>query len=286
MNTRIAVVMPVFNGQAEFDKTLATLARSTIRCHIIVVDDGSDPPLVAGGSGLTLIRLDQNQGIVAALNTGMQLALERGYEYIARMDAGDLAHPERFERQFAYLEENPKCMLVSCDVDVIGANGEYDFTIKPPRHAAALATALKERVWLLHSTVMFRASVFRETGLYTNEFDAAEDYDLFMRIASRFPIGVVPETLVICPRTPQGISTVKARVQLTSRLRIQMRHFDPRSPTAWYGVVRTLIALVLTQRFRIWMKRLFIYPRLCTDRNRNEVSSIPDRVQYQEPYSE
>jgi GT2 family glycosyltransferase len=284
MKIRIAVVIPVFNGQAEFHNTVATLARSTMPCHIIVVDDGSEPPLSTSGfeaTGLdvSMVRLERNQGIVPALNTGIRLAIERGYEFIARMDAGDLAHPERIARQVAYLENNPQCMLVSCDVDVIGANGEYDFTIKPPRHAVALATGLKERVWLLHSTVMFRASVFRQVGLYTKEFDAAEDYDLFMRIASRFPIGVVPETLVVCPRTPRGISTLKARIQLTSRLRIQLRYFDPRSRTAWYGVLRTLMTLVLSQRLRVWMKKWVVYPRMDgASAQLNDLSAVPRRV--------
>jgi glycosyltransferase involved in cell wall biosynthesis len=280
MTERMAVVIPVFQAQADFDRTMATLVRSTMPCDILVIDDGSEPPLDTHGAGVTLIRLTRNQGIVAALNAGLKVAIERGYEFIARIDAGDLAHEKRFAHQLAYLEAHRECMMVGCDVNVIAANGESDFTIAPPRQPGALAKAIKERVWLLHSTVMFRASVFQEVGLYTDEFDAAEDYDLFMRIAAKFPIGVVPETLVICPRTANGISTVKARTQLISRLRIQARHFDRTSPSAYLGVLRTLAALMLSQRLKMWMKSRFVYRRISRDRARlKDLTRLTERAQ-------
>ena len=66
----------------------------------------------------------------------------------------------------------------------------------------ALANAVHERGWLLHPGVMYRASVFRQAALYTDQYPAAEDYEMFLRISATHEGGVVPEpllTYVLCP---------------------------------------------------------------------------------------
>jgi len=254
--------MPVFNGQADFLATMVSLSHSTESCDIVVVDDGSVPPLDTRGFEVHLIRLPRNQGIVAALNAGLKYALERGYEYIARIDAGDFADAGRLARQVAYLEHHPDCMLVGSDADVFDPGGEYQFTIMPPRDGKALASGLRDRVWLLHSTVVFRASVFAKVGLYSDEFEAAEDYELFLRIARKYPVAVVPHRLVSIVCGAAGISARKGRVQLTSRLRIQLKYFSWTCYRSYTGLFRTAAALVLPIRAKGWLKRNYIYPRI------------------------
>jgi len=256
---RVVVLIPVFQDQAEFDLTVESLARATVAADIIVVDDGSQPPLQAPGHGITLVRFAGNRGIVAALNAGLALALRNGYDYIVRMDAGDLAAPDRILRQITYLEEHPECALVGSDAEVRAEGGAWSFTIRPPRDPRLLAIALRERVWLLHSTLTFRASVFREVGLYSDEFEAAEDYEILLRIAKRHKIGVVPDTLVTCTFRQNGISGRKAHVQLVSRFRLQMRYFSWRSPRAYYGLLRTFALLFLPASVRLHLKRHFVY---------------------------
>lgn len=258
---RVAVLIPVFQDQADFDRTMESLSRATVQADIIVVDDGSQPPLDAGGRRIILLRLPGNLGIVAALNAGLNLALQEGYDYVVRMDAGDLAAPDRILRQITYLEEHPDCALVGSDAEIRGEGGGWSFTIRPPRNPKDLATALRERVWLLHSTVTYRASVFREVGLYSDEFEAAEDYEILLRIASRHEIGIVPDTLVTCVFRQRGISGRKARTQLVSRFRIQMRYFNWRSLRSYYGLFRTAGVFLLPERVKFALKRHFVYTR-------------------------
>jgi glycosyltransferase involved in cell wall biosynthesis len=254
--------MPVFNGQADFLATMVSLSHSTESSDIIVVDDGSVPRLDTRGFDVHLIRFPRNQGIVAALNAGLKYALEQGYKYIARIDAGDFADAGRLARQVAYLERNSDCMLVGSDADVFAAGGEYQFTIMPPRDGKALASGLKDRVWLLHSTVVFRASIFAEVGLYSDEFEAAEDYELFLRIARKYPVAVVPHRLVSIVCGVAGISARKRKIQLVSRLRIQLRYFSWTCYQSYTGVLRTVAALMLPVRAKGWLKRNYIYPRI------------------------
>jgi glycosyltransferase involved in cell wall biosynthesis len=265
MQERIAFLMPVYQAQRDFDDTMQSLAETSTPCTVFVVDDGSQPPLELRGYDprvkVNLTRLQRNQGIVAALNAGLKAALEAGCEYIARIDAGDFVRPDRLARQIAYLENHPRCMLVGSDAEVRDENGAYCFTIEPPREPAALARAMHERAWLLHPSVMYRASVFREIGYYSDEFAAAEDYEMFLRIASRYEVGVVPETLLVYIVRKGSISGRKARVQGISRLRIQLRYLRWTDWFSYYGALRTIGTLLMPHGLKNALKLRFLYSR-------------------------
>jgi glycosyltransferase involved in cell wall biosynthesis len=263
MNRRPAVVMPVYQAQQDFEDTMRSLADSTIPCTVFVVDDGSTPPLDLRTQYpevlVRLIRFARNQGIVAALNAGLKAAIAEGYDWIARIDAGDYAAPQRLERQIEYLENHARCMLVGCDAVVRDEDGGYCFTIEPPRDPGVLAKALHERAWLLHPGVMYRAAVFEDVGFYSDRFAAAEDYEMFLRIARRHEVGVVPETLLTYVTRVRSISARKTRIQAISRLRIQLRYFLWNRWICYYGVLSTLGTLFLPRSFKNAFKRKFIY---------------------------
>jgi GT2 family glycosyltransferase len=260
-----AYVLPVFQAQAELEDTLMSLAESTIPAVVFVVDDGSQPPMrvpeTLAGPPVRLIRLSRNQGVVAAANVGLRAALSEGFTYIARIDAGDYSSPKRLARQIDYLSKHPNCMLVGCDTDVWDESGKYCFTITPPRNPRQLACALHERAWLLGPTVMFRSIVFREVGLFIDRFDAAEDYEMFLRIAKKHEIGVVAEPLVTYVVREGSISSRKMRVQAISRLRIQIFHFQWSNWISYYGALRTVGTLLIPRWLKRALKLRFLYSR-------------------------
>jgi GT2 family glycosyltransferase len=262
---RAAFLMPVYQAQEDFDDTMRNLAQTPGPCTVFVVDDGSRPPLEVRDYGprldVQLTRFPENRGIVAALNAGLRAALDAGCTYIARIDAGDFARHDRLERQIEYLEEHPHCMLVGSDTEVRDETGAYCFTVKPPREPDTLSRVLHERAWLFHPGVMYRASVFHDIGFYTDEFVAAEDYEMFLRIASHYEIGVVPEPLLVYIVRREGISRMKARAQAVSRLRIQLRYFQWNDWISYYGALRTLGTLVMPHSLKNALKLKFLYTR-------------------------
>jgi glycosyltransferase involved in cell wall biosynthesis len=263
---RVAFLLPVYQAQQDFDDTMDSLAQSTLPCTVFVVDDGSQPPLQVADYGprldVRLLRRPQNQGIVAAMNFGLQAALDAGFEFIARIDAGDYARPDRLARQLEYLDRHPRCMMVGSDAEVRDQFGRWRFNLQPPRDPSALARALHERAWLLHPSVMYRARVFHEVGLYSDKFKAAEDYEMFLRIASRYEIGVVPEALLIYVTRNAGISGRKTHTQAVNRLRIQMRYFQWANWLSYYGAIRTLGTLLLPRNMKTILKLKFLYGRI------------------------
>lgn len=91
---------------------------------LIIVDDGSTDPKTIKmldsckeqHENVVLHRLKSNGGLPNALNTGFQIALAKGVDYIARMDSDDLSVPERIETQVGFLMENPHIDIVGSSV--------------------------------------------------------------------------------------------------------------------------------------------------------------------------
>ena len=119
---RVSILLPVFNATATLEETLQSIqAQSCEDFEVVAVDDGSEDE--SGDMLLEWSRHDRrfrvllsdHRGIVEAPNRG--LALCRG-AYVARMDADDRMHPERLEKQLAWLEGDPSLSVVSCLVEI------------------------------------------------------------------------------------------------------------------------------------------------------------------------
>ena len=112
----VVVLIPYFNDREGIQKTLASIDESV---NVLIVDDGSEAPLVKDNLiaeftmlNISTIRFDVNKGIVAALNVGLDYALSNGFKYVARLDSGDTVIGERFLRQKEFLVSEPSVKLV------------------------------------------------------------------------------------------------------------------------------------------------------------------------------
>lgn len=150
----VAILMPAFNGQSEVERTLASF-REASPVRVLIVDDGSTPPIAApviDGLDIEILRMAKNVGIERALQAGIDALAERGIRYAARIDAGDRATPGRLAKQRAYLEAHPHVAVLGMWTHVVATNGAplfrphaaHRYRRDSPRHARAL---------------MFRASV-------------------------------------------------------------------------------------------------------------------------------
>ena len=118
MSALVSVVLPVYNAETTLRSAVVSILRQRYRqIEIIVVDDGSTDnsrtvlrELVADDCRIRILR-QERQGLIGALNDGVAAA-QSGI--VARMDADDIAHPDRIGRQVSYLREHP-------DVDVVSS---------------------------------------------------------------------------------------------------------------------------------------------------------------------
>lgn len=181
----ISVLLPVYNGGRFLRQAIdSILAQEFSDFELIAVDDGSsDNSLEILRSytdpRLTIVRHPQNMGIVQTLRTGLA---QCSGTYIARMDADDIAMPDRFRKQVSYLEQHPDAGVVDTVQAIMDESGRLTGrTNSPVTSAADIYRSLPKMNCLGHPSVMVRGSVLRAFG-YRDV--AYEDYDLWLRIAA------------------------------------------------------------------------------------------------------
>jgi GT2 family glycosyltransferase len=193
--------MPVYNAQGYVAESVASILAQTVAdFELIAVDDGStDSSLCvleqfAELDARVRIISRPNTGIVGALNDG--LAAVRG-EFIARMDADDIALPHRFEVQQAFLRAHPNCVAVGSAVLQVDPDGDPICVQRwAQSHEEIERLLLRGGGGLAHPTAMIRKSAMIRSGGYRKEFEWIEDKDLWLRLAEIGRLANLPEPLL------------------------------------------------------------------------------------------
>jgi len=256
---QLAILIPVYNNQAGLLRTLKSLEQAEGAFDIVIVDDGSSPtiqvPRSTDARRIELLRLETNAGIAVALNSGLRFILLNGFRYVGRLDAGDTVAEDRFERQLAFMDSNPDHAVVSSFVDFVDGSNKLLFRFRAPSEHKHILRRMHVNSCVMHPGSMLRASALREAGLYREDVPNAEDYELFLRLGKRYKLAVIPRVLTSMEYSPRGISVVGRRLQQVQRLKLQLRHFDPLSPFSFYGIARTIIALLTPERMVLRFKQ-------------------------------
>jgi hypothetical protein len=136
----------------------------------------------------------ENRGLVATLNE--MIGLARG-EFLARLDADDVALPGRFAVQVAYLREHPEVACIGTQVHVIDEFGRLQYNLHPGlEHDEIQDLALRGTCPLAHTSVMMRRGPVVAVGGYCEEMEHSEDVDLWLRLGEIGRIVNLPDVLV------------------------------------------------------------------------------------------
>ncbi|CAB3711560.1 hypothetical protein LMG22037_04092 [Paraburkholderia phenoliruptrix] len=259
----VAVLMPAYNGQADVDLTLASFSERAL-VHVLIVDDGSTPPIVAPALPnlqIEVLRMPVNGGIERALEAGIDALAQRGFRYAARIDAGDRSVPQRLAKQRAYMEAHPQVAGLGMWTQVVTRAGEPLFMLRPPAEAAQIRRLRFFRSCLAHPSMMLRIDAVRAVGNYRAKYRSAEDLDLFVRLMERYDCANLPELGLYYELNEGGISATKRRRQVVSTLRLQLRYFNVANPYDWLGLAKNLLHLVTPYRALQRVKRGLLAPR-------------------------
>jgi glycosyltransferase involved in cell wall biosynthesis len=208
---RVSVLMPVFNGGAYLqDAAQSILSQTFDDFELIVIDDGS-----TDGSSRVLeklqardarIRLSSrpNRGLVATLNE--MIAMARG-ELLARMDADDIAYPNRFARQVEFLDAHPEVVAVGSRALFIDAEGlPLMEAMDHFSHEQIERALMTPQLGMVHPSVMIRSPACRAVGGYRAEYKHAEDLDFFLRLSELGRLANIPEPLLQYRTYPSSVS--------------------------------------------------------------------------------
>lgn len=193
---RVTVLMAVHNGEHFLRPAIESILNQTYRdFELLIVDDASTdntPRVIQNYTDprIKIIHNAKNLGAGIARDIGLQNALG---EYVAVLDADDVAYPERLEVQSSFLDSHRDIALVGSACEVIDERGIRLGIRYSVVHHLALRWSLLFRNPIVHSTVMYRRSLARQVGGY--EFRNAEDFALWSKLASRYPLEQIPKVL-------------------------------------------------------------------------------------------
>ena len=230
---RIAVVLPVYNGESYLGEAIeSVLAQTFTDFELFVVDDGSTDRSAEVASRfddprLRLLRFPEHRGLVAALNHGIR---ESHSELVARMDADDICMPRRFERQVAYLESHPEVDICGTWTTSFGdESGSFHPHVDPRRIHAALFFGCA----MDHPSILIRRAFLERHGLaYDDEYRHVEDYDFFLRAAEVGRLSNVPEVLLRTRAHAGEVSVIHVKEQVKTQSRLLLRQLRLLVPDA------------------------------------------------------
>ena len=182
----VSVVLAAHDAERFLDAAVRSVLRQTLaELELVVVDDGSEdgtPELLARyeDSRLVVLRNDDRQGLAASLNLGLDHARGR---YVARLDADDVAMPDRLERQLARIRAADGVAVLGTGVCELGPEGQLGAVHAMPASSLAVRWHSLFSSPFFHPTVLFDRELLEREGLrYDPSYLESEDYDLWARL--------------------------------------------------------------------------------------------------------
>jgi glycosyltransferase involved in cell wall biosynthesis len=199
MGARVSAVMPCKNRPVLRERALESIAAQTVRPdEVVVVDDGSEPPIVVSRSYPIPVKLirQENRGPAAARNRGVR---EASGDWIAFLDSDDTWVPEKTEYQLRLLSQYPTAGFCISNMTTHG-RPTVEFPLAPAHGVTdgiiddAIERLLPGR-FISTSGVVFRRDLFHQVGGFDESLWYCEDYDLWVRLAAITPVVVTTRSL-------------------------------------------------------------------------------------------
>jgi glycosyltransferase involved in cell wall biosynthesis len=232
----VSVLLAVHNDKRFLAEAVASVLAQTLRdLELIVVDDASDEPVEGfDDPRVTVLHNDTQAGLAASLNRALDRASGK---YVARLDADDVALPERLALQVERLRGRTAVVGTAVvDVDEAGGKGR---THVMPTGATALRWHALFSSPFFHPTVLVDRGVLDAHGLrYDPAFEESEDYDLWTRLFEHADGDNLREALVLKRVHAGQASQRRGDVQKSFQRRVALRevsHYGVDAEAVWRG---------------------------------------------------
>lgn len=207
----VTVLMPVYNGLPFLADAVESILQQTFQnLTLLIINDGS-----TDGSEGFLRRLTDprvrtvhhsHRGLGAALNAGLAMCET---EFLARMDADDVALPHRIATQLKFLSQHPEVGTVGSQIAYLGASGRTGFSpCLPCDHESIYTDLFHVRHSLCHSTIVCRTALLKEIGGYRIS-GCGEDWDMMLRIGEASRLANVAQVLYLYRLHPNSANATR-----------------------------------------------------------------------------
>ena len=192
----VSVIIPTFNrGYCLEESVRSVLQQSFTDFELIVVDDGSTDntlEVVAQFPAVKLLRLEENRGVSFARNRGMAVA--EG-DCIAFLDSDDLWEQNKLATQVKWIERDSQAVYTD---EIWIRNGvRVNPMNKHRKYSGDIFRYCLPLCIVSPSSVLLRTELLNEVGGFDESMPVCEDYDLWLRIAKRYPFHFIEEKLIV-----------------------------------------------------------------------------------------
>lgn len=194
---KVSVIMPAYNAEVYIGEAIDSVLRQTFSDFELIILDDCSSDNTAGivktyeDSRIVYVKNEKNLGVAGTLNRGLENA---GGMYIARMDADDVAMPDRFARQVAYLDQNPSVIACGSNVELIG-DVPVGSTTDMPLDDCPIRLRMAISNPFVHPTMVIRREALQNVR-YDCSFEGREDYRLWMVLSQRGKMENLPQYLL------------------------------------------------------------------------------------------
>jgi GDP-L-fucose synthase len=263
---KISVVMPAYNSENFISESIESILNQTFSdFEFIIIDDCSNDrtweiiqKYAEQDKRIICFKNEVNLGIAGNLNKC--IALSRS-EMLARMDADDWSYPDRFEKQFKFLESNP-------EIDVLGGSIEF---VEESTSKILFVRSYFERDenlkkhWFrqspfAHPCLMLRKKIFQENP-YNKALSPTEDYDFYFRIGNTSKFANLKDTLLKYRIYHSQSSSSSARRQQLLTLYIRLKALveyghNPTMFDIFYSLLQLCAVIILPQKIKFLLFNL------------------------------
>jgi glycosyltransferase involved in cell wall biosynthesis len=222
----VSVLIPVFNCQGYVLEAINSILKQTFTdFELIVIDDGSTDGTrelleTIHDKRVKIFFNEKNMGQPYSRNKGIEIA---NGNYIAQLDADDVATPDRLEKQLLFFKNHSDCAILGSFEGIIDGNSRLKLNkiisryIKPDYIYSSLLFLYST---ITHRSVMAKSEVLKQFK-YNEEYVTCQDYDLFSRIClAGFKLYNINEILVFRREHSNRITHNKWRISFEKRTEI------------------------------------------------------------------
>ena len=217
-------MMVVYNAESFLKDSIDSILRQSFKdFEFIIIDDGSTDrtiEILHSYNDDRIVFYEHKHDYIASLNLGLSLCKGR---YIARMDADDISHPDRFRIQYAIMEAEPSIDI--CGSWMYGFKDSIRNGVLFSKLSGLIEQPLRilfEKNLFYHPTMFFRRSFFVANNLSYQEYPYAEDYKLWFEAAKKGAVFYVePQPLYYYRNNETQVSVIRRREQFQTKTLIQ-----------------------------------------------------------------
>ena len=229
---RVSVLMTIYNAERYLKKAIdSILTQKFADWELIAVDDGSTDQsteilLALDDPRVRLFILPENIGRTPALRYAFGQA--RG-EYIAVLDADDIAFQGRLGRQVDFLDNHAEVVFVASWTEIIDEAGRIICTLEPPTNSEDLLDCLGWANPMVHSSAMYRSVAASEVGGYPEEFAYAQDIALVQLLAQHGRLSIIDQVLCQWRTSPQSLTSSRRNRLIIAHEQVKLWQYAAQS---------------------------------------------------------